>query len=131
MSKTTADFYAHDYAKKWPGLTLQKAKEVGNQIGVDWDLVDLGEFIQGIKEEQEHSGILGGDATKVIEKFDYKASGMIAYEHLLERPDYYTKLEELEDEGDEVFPDENTKRQWVAENKQRYASFTENLSDIK
>lgn len=127
MSKTTADFYAHDYTKKWPGLTLQKAKEVGDEIGVNWDLVDLGEFIQGIKEEQEHSGILGGNSTKVIEKFDYKASGMIAYEHLLERPDYYTKLEELEDEGDELFPDESTKRQWVASNKVKFAEHIKDL----
>ena len=29
MSKTTADFYAHDYTIKWPGLTLKKAKEIG------------------------------------------------------------------------------------------------------
>jgi hypothetical protein len=127
MGKTTADFYAHDYTKKWPGLTLQKAKEVGDEIGVDWSLVDLGEFIQGIKEEQEHSGILGGDATKVIEKFDYKASGMIAYEHLLERPDYYTKLEELEDEGEELYPDDEAKRNWVKNNNETFASY---LSDL-
>lgn len=128
MSKSTADFYTHDYTKKWPGLTLQKAKEVGDEIGVNWDLVDLGEFIQGIKEEQEHSGILGGTATKVIEKFDYKASGMIAYEHLLERPDYYTKLEELEDEGDKLFPNESTKRQWVADNKIKFAEQIKSLN---
>lgn len=128
MGKTTADFYAHDYTKKWPGLTLQKAKEVGDEIGVDWSLVDLGEFIQGIKEEQEHSGILGGDATKVIEKFDYKASGMIAYEHLLERPDYYTKLEELEDEGEELYPDDEAKRNWVKNNNETFASYLSNLN---
>lgn len=128
MSKSTADFYAHDYTKKWPSLTLKKAKEIGDEIGIDWDLVDLGEFIQGIKEEQEHSGTLGGKVTKVIEKFDYKSSGMIAYEHLLERPDYYTKLEEMEDEGDELFPDENSKRQWVASNKERFSSYHDNLN---
>lgn len=128
MSKSTADFYTHDYTKKWPDLTLKKAKEIGDEIGVNWELVDLGEFIQGIKEEQEHSGILGGSATKVIEKYDYKASGMIAYEHLLERPDYYTKLEEMEDEGDEIFPDENSKRQWVANNKERFSNFLDNLN---
>ena len=128
MGKSTADFYAHDYTKKWPGLTLKKAKEVGDEIGVDWSLVDLGEFIQGIKEEQEHSGILGGDATKVIEKFDYKASGMIAYEHLLERPDYYTKLEELEDEGEELYPDDDAKRKWVEENNKTFASYLTDLN---
>jgi len=128
MGKSTADFYAHDYTKKWPGLTLQKAKQIGDEIGVDWSLVDLGEFIQGIKEEQEHSGILGGDATKVIEKYDYKASGMIAYEHLLERPDYYTKLEELEDEGEELYPDDASKKDWVSKNNEKFSSYLVDLN---
>lgn len=120
MSSSTQDFYQHDYTKKWPGLTLQFAKKVGDDIGVDWDLVDLGEFIQGIKEEQEHSGILGGQASKVIEKFDYHSSGKIAYEHLLEVPDYYTGLEKLEDEGDKVFPDEAAKKAWVQSKRQEF-----------
>jgi hypothetical protein len=111
--KDTSYFYGHDYSKKWPNLTLKKAKEVGDEIGVDWDRVDLGEFLQGIKEEQEHSGILGGDASKVIDLHDYIGSGKIAYEHLLEVPNYYTMLEELEDKGDELFPDEEAKKAWV------------------
>lgn len=112
--KDTTHFYNHDYAKKWPGLTLKRAKQVGDEIGVDWDLVDLGEFLQGIKEEQEHSGILGGAKSKVIELHDYIGSGKIAYEHLLEVPNYYTMLEELEDKGDEMFPDADAKKAWVS-----------------
>lgn len=115
MSKDTGFFYQHDYTKKWPGLDLKLARKIGDDIGVDWDLVDLGEFLQGIKEEQEHSGILGGDNTKVIEKFDYHGSAKIAYEHLLEVPNYYTMLEELEDKGDEMFPDVEAKKAWVAQ----------------
>lgn len=113
MKKDTTYFYNYDYTQKWPGLTLQKAKQVGDEIGVDWDRVDLGEFLQGIKEEQEHSGILGGEKSKVIELHDYIGSGKIAYEHLLEVPNYYTLLEALEDEGDEMFPDEVAKKAWV------------------
>jgi|GEM_PF-6466077 hypothetical protein len=111
--KDTTHFYNHDYTKKWPGLTLKRAKQVGDEIGVDWDRVDLGEFLQGIKEEQEHSGILGGHKTKVIELHDYIGSGKIAYEHLLEVPNYYTMLEELEDKGDELFPSDDAKIEWV------------------
>lgn len=121
MKKDTAFFYQHDYTAKWPGLDLKMAKKIGDEIGVDWDLVDLGEFLQGIKEEQEHSGILGGDATKVIEKHDYIGSGKIAYEHLLEVPNYYTMLEELEDRGDEMFPDLEAKKAWVAQSRQEHA----------
>jgi hypothetical protein len=105
VSTSTKDFYKHDYSKKWPNLNLAHAKKIGDDIGVNWERVDLGEFIQGIKEEQEHSGILGGDTTKVIEKFDYHSSGKIAYEHLLEVPKYYSLLEELEDKGKEKYPD--------------------------
>jgi len=113
--KDTTYFYNYDYSKKWPGLTLERAKKVGDEIGVDWDRVDLGEFLQGIKEEQEHSGILGGHKTKVIELHDYIGSGKIAYEHLLEVPSYYTMLEELEDKGDEMFPDDDAKKAWVSQ----------------
>jgi len=113
--KDTTYFYNYDYSKKWPGLTLERAKKVGDEIGVDWDRVDLGEFLQGIKEEQEHSGILGGHKTKVIELHDYIGSGKIAYEHLLEVPNYYTMLEELEDKGDEMFPDDDAKKAWVSQ----------------
>ena len=38
-------FYNKDYTQKVPGLTLKRAKEIGDEIGVDWDLVDLGEWI--------------------------------------------------------------------------------------
>jgi len=119
--KDTTHFYNHDYTKKWPNLDLKMAKKVGDEIGVDWELVDLGEFLQGIKEEQEHSGILGGVNTKVIEKFDYVGSGKIAYEHLLEVPNYYTMLEELEDKGDELFPSVEAKKAWVKLMRERHA----------
>ena len=121
--KDTTHFYNHNYAKKWPGLTLQKAKQVGDEIGVDWDRVDLGEFLPGIKEEQEHSGILGGHKTRVIDLHDYIGSGKIAYEHLLEVPNYYTLLEELEDRGDEMFPDEGAKKAWVARMRNKHNDF--------
>lgn len=120
VSTSTKDFYKHDYSKKWPELTLKHAKKIGDDIGVNWDRVDLGEFIQGIKEEQEHSGILGGDATKVIEKFDYHSSGKIAYEHLLEVPKYYSLLEELEDKGKEKYPDDEAKKAWVLKKRQEF-----------
>ena len=122
MKKDTSFFYQHDYSAKWPELTLSLAKKIGDDIGVDWDLVDLGEFIQGIKEEQEHSGILGGKNTKVIEKLDYHASGRIAYEHLLEVPNYYTRLEELEEKGDEEFPTVDAKKAWVKAQRQKHAT---------
>lgn len=102
-----------------PDLNYSVAKQIGDQIGVNWDLVDLQEFFMGIMEEQEHAGILGGEASKIIERFDYKASARIAYEHLLERPDYYTQLEKIEQEGDILYPSPEAKAQWVLENRKK------------
>lgn len=113
-------FYNKDYTAKVPGLTLKRAKEIGDEIGVDWELVDLGEWIQGIKEETEHTGVLGGNATAVIEKGDLVASGRIAYEHILEVPDYYSRLEKMEHEGEDDHPDEDAAKAWVAKNRQKY-----------
>ncbi len=113
-------FYNKDYTKKVPGLTLKRAKEIGDEIGVDWDLVDLGEFIQGVKEECEHTGVLGGAKTAVIEKGDLVASGRIAYEHLLEVPSYYSRLEKMEHEGEDDHPDEAAAKEWVKKNREKY-----------
>jgi hypothetical protein len=125
--KDTTYFYNYDYSKKWPMLNLKFAKQIGDEIGVDWDRVELGEFLQGIKEEQEHSGVLGGTISKVIDLHDYHSSAKIAYEHLLEVPNYYTLLEELEDRGDELFPDVEAKKAWVASMRAKHADEWESV----
>lgn len=121
-------FYNKDYTAKVPGLTLKKAKEIGDEIGVDWELVDLGEWIQGIKEETEHTGVLGGDATAVIEKGDLVASGRIAYEHILEVPDYYSRLEKMEHEGEDDHPDEDAAKAWVKANRAKYQTLWDEVA---
>ena len=113
-------FYTRDYSQKWPGLTHKRAKEIGDEIGVDWQIVDLGQFIQGIKEEMEH-GTEYGSATKVHDD-NYVTSGRIAYAHLIERPDYYTALEIMEEEGDRKFNDSDVaRRQWVLDQRAKFA----------
>ena len=112
-------FYGRDYAQKWPGLTLRRAKQIGDEIGVDWDLVDLGQFIEGIKEEMEHGNMYGSVAK--VHDDDYVISARITYAHLIERPDYYTALAILEDEGDAKFNDsEAAKKKWVADQRAKY-----------
>lgn len=114
-----AHFYQRDYGQKWPGLTHRRAKAIGDDIGVDWDIVDLGQFIQGIKEEMEH-GSEYGSATQVHDD-DYVTSARIAYAHLIERPDYYTALEIMENEGDRKFNDSlKAKKKWVADLRVRH-----------
>ncbi len=115
MATGNADFYAKDYTKKWKGLTLARAKQIGDEIGVDWNEIDLGEFIQGIKEEMEH-GSEYGHTTKVHDD-DYVVSARIAVAHLKENPMYYTFLESMEKLGDHMFPTPQAKLKWVAENR--------------
>lgn len=116
-----AGFYQRDYTQTWPGLTLKRAREIGDEIGIDWDTVDLGQFIEGVKEEMEH-GSEFGDNTKVHDD-DYVTSGRIAYAHLIERPDYYTALAQLEAAGDVKFDDDDgKKKQWVADMRSKYQS---------
>ncbi len=110
LTQVEYDFYNKDHSKKYPGLTLQKAKEIGDEIGVDWDLVDLGEFYQGIKEEMEH-GSEYGSVTKVHDD-DYATAGRIAYAHLIEVVDYYQRLEKLEHEAKELWT-KHDRKQWV------------------
>lgn len=104
------------------GLSLAKAKAVGDTIGINWDEVDLGEFCQGIKEEMEHgtlytdSPVAKPGATKVHDD-SFEMAGKIALAHLHEMPQYYTLLEEMEDEG-EGYWENHDRKAWVAEQRQ-------------
>lgn len=75
-------------------FTKQEAQNIGNEIGVNWDEVDLEEFRIGIGIEMEH-GSQYGEATNVINDDPVKA-GRIALAHLLEIPSYYTLLTRME-----------------------------------
>lgn len=121
-------FYNKDYTKKHPELTLKRAKELGDEIGVDWELVDLGEWMQGLAEELEHVGVLGGEKTAVIPAGDLVSSGRIAYEHLLEVPTYYSRLEKMEHEGEDDHPDEEAAKAWVKKNREKYQELWDSVS---
>ena len=115
------------------GLSLKTAKEVGDKIGVNWDEVDLGEFTQGIKEEMEHgtlytdSPVAKPGATKVHDD-SFESAGRIALAHLHEMPQYYTLLEEMEEEG-EGYWETHDRQQWVAEQRKAYQAEWETASN--
>jgi hypothetical protein len=74
-------------------LTSRDAKEIGDDLGINWDEVKLDEFTSGVNVEFEHG-------TKYPEtnvtKNNKKMTGKIAWAHLKEFPDYYTRLKKLE-----------------------------------
>jgi hypothetical protein len=74
-------------------LNSKDAKEIGDDIGIDWNEVKLDEFTIGINIEFEHGS---NDSETNVTNNDKQMTGKIAWAHLKEFPDYYTRLEKLE-----------------------------------
>ncbi len=78
-------------------FTSEEARGIGNKLGVDWKAVDIEEFRMGLAVELEH----GRRNSKTnVTNDDELMTGKIAWAHLNEFPDYYTRLDKLETEAD-------------------------------
>ena len=75
-----------------------EARRIGEQLGVDWSSApwDVEQFRAGMDVELEHG--LRDPATNVTGD-DPVTTGKIALAHLKEFPDYYTRLEAMEEEA--------------------------------
>ena len=80
-----------------PHIDSELAKRIGEEIGVDFDVIDLEQFRKGIEVELEH-GSLYTPETDVI-GMDLAKSGKIAWAHIKEIPDYYDRLEKMEQQA--------------------------------
>ena len=81
-------------------LNSKDAKEIGDDLGINWNEVRLDEFTKGVNVEFEHGTRF--PETNVTNN-DKKITGKIAWAHLKEFPDYYTRLEKLEIEAGEYW----------------------------
>ena len=81
-------------------FTAEEAKKIGDQIGVDWAETKLAEFQFGLQVELEHG--LADSRTNVTND-DLAMTGKIAWAHLNEFGDYYTRLKKMEDEAEEYW----------------------------
>ena len=74
------------------------ARRIGEQIGIDWATApfDVDQFRRGMDVELEH-GI--HDPTTDVTGNDPIVTGKIALAHLNEFADYYTRLEQMEEEA--------------------------------
>lgn len=93
---------AHDERSTMPernSFTAEEAKNIGDRIGIDWSTApfDVEQFRMGMDVELEHG--LHDLLTNVTDD-DPEVTGKIALAHLHELPDYYTRLEEMEAEGE-------------------------------
>jgi len=79
-------------------FTPEEARQIGAEIGIDWDTApfDVEQFRSGMDVELEHG--LHDVLTNVTDD-DPLVTGKIALAHLNEFPDYYTRLERMEEEA--------------------------------
>jgi Protein of unknown function (DUF5661) len=77
--------------------TIEEARRVGDEIGVDWDRFDLEQFRAGMDVEFEHGS---HDPQTDVTHDDPIVTGKIALAHMKEFPDYYERLERMEAEAE-------------------------------
>ncbi|MBU0569286.1 hypothetical protein KKB40_00705 [Patescibacteria group bacterium] len=81
-------------------FTSEKAKKIGEQLGVAWNKYDVEQFRMGMDVELEHGKV---DTNTNVSNDDPLVTGKITLAHLNEFPDYYTRLYEMEKEGEKYW----------------------------
>src|SRR5450755_1447144 len=81
------------------GFSEEQARAIGERIGIDWQAsrFDVEQFRMGLGVELEHG--CRDPATNVSDD-DEVTTGKIALAHLIEFPDYYTRLAKMEAEAE-------------------------------
>lgn len=78
-------------------FTIEEAKTIGTKIGIDFDTYDIEQFRMGLAIELEHGNV---DPETNVTDSDEEITGKIAWAHLKEIPDYYTRLDKMEREAE-------------------------------
>jgi hypothetical protein len=80
-------------------FTLEQARDLGRRIGIDWATspFDAEQFRMGLEVELEHGA---HDPETDVTGDDPVLTGKIAWAHLKELPDYYTRLAVMEGEAE-------------------------------
>ena len=81
-------------------MSAEAAQEIGVSLGIDWEEIDLEQFRRGLEIEFEHGA---RDLQTNVTNDDLGLTGKIAWAHLKEIPDYYTRLDRLESEAKDYF----------------------------
>ncbi len=81
-------------------FTAEQAKEIGEKLGITWDKFNVEQFRQGMDVELEHGKC--DNCTNVTDD-DILVTGKIALAHLNEFPDYYTRLDKMEEEAEKYW----------------------------
>ena len=82
-------------------FSLTEAKQIGDALGIDWrGAFGVEQFHMGLEVELEHGA---RDEQTNVTNDDALITGKIAWAHLKEFPDYYTRLSAMEKEADEYW----------------------------
>jgi hypothetical protein len=78
-------------------FSTEEARSIGTQLQIDWSQIDLEQFRRGLEVELEH-GVR--DPETNVTGDDLALIGKIAWAHLKEIRDYYTRLDQMESEAE-------------------------------
>ncbi|MGZ6004707.1 MAG: DUF5661 family protein [Candidatus Saccharimonadales bacterium] len=77
-------------------FTSDEARAIGQKIGIDFNKFNLEQFRMGLSVELEHGA---DDPETNVTNGDVYLTGKIAWAHLKEISDYYTRLQKMEAEA--------------------------------
>lgn len=77
-------------------FSFEEARSIGEKIGISFSDIDIDQFRMGLSVELEHGS---RNADTDITHDDLEKTGKIAWAHLLEIPDYYSRLRLMEDDA--------------------------------
>jgi hypothetical protein len=82
-------------------ITVEEAKLTGKRLGIKWDKFNVDQYRIGMEVELEH-----GTVRKLTNVSNDRllTTGKIALAHLIEIPDYYTRLLKMEKEAKKQTP---------------------------
>lgn len=78
-------------------FSTKEALSIGTRLKIDWAQIDVEQFRRGLEVELEHGAI---DPETNVTGDDLMLTGKIAWAHLKEIRDYYTRLEHMEAEAE-------------------------------
>jgi Protein of unknown function (DUF5661) len=78
-------------------FSTEEARSIGTQLDIDWSQIDLEQFRRGLTVELEHGAM---DPETNVTDDDLVLTGKIAWAHLKEIGDYYTRLDQMESEAE-------------------------------
>ena len=78
-------------------FSIDEARRIGDALGITWQQFDVEQFQVGLNVEMEHGS---HDPETNVTNDDPLLTGKIAWAHLKEFSDYYTRLMAMEQEAD-------------------------------